>query len=190
MANRAYLSLGSNIAPETNIVAAVEWLARRCHLLAVSSVWETAPVGLASSQPNFLNAVVLIQTPLSAAVLKYQLLADIEYALGRVRHQDKHAPRTIDIDIMLFNRQILTIGTRQIPDAEILERAFVAIPLAEIAPDYQHPQIRQSLREIAHRFDREQTGMVLRKDVSTRLQQIVPLVFDHADIIQGDKYNV
>ncbi|MDM8518576.1 2-amino-4-hydroxy-6-hydroxymethyldihydropteridine diphosphokinase [Anaerolineales bacterium HSG6] len=172
MTNRAYLSLGSNIAPETNIVAAVEQLARRSSLLAVSSVWETVPIGVTTSQPNFLNAVVLIQTPLSAEALKYQLLTDIEQTMGRVRHQDKYAPRTIDIDIMLFNQQILTIGVRKIPNTEIMERAFVAIPLAEVAPDYQHPQTKQTLREIARCFDIKQSNMILREDVSTQLQQM------------------
>lgn len=173
MDNTAYLSLGSNIEPETNLVAAVAMLAGLTRLRAVSSVWETLPLGLAS-QPNFLNAAAIIETELVAEALKAQVLSPIEQKLGRVRQADKNAPRPIDIDIMLFNRQFLKLGNRYIPDPEILERSFVAIPLAEIAPDYVHPETGQSLVEIAATFDSAAAGMILRPEVSARLRQLIP----------------
>ncbi len=89
----------------------------------------------------------------------------IEAALGRVRSENKIASRTIDIDIMLFNRDILRVGRRRIPDPEVLDRPFVAIPLAEIAPDYVHPETGEALREIARRFDLAECGMRRRNDV-------------------------
>jgi 2-amino-4-hydroxy-6-hydroxymethyldihydropteridine diphosphokinase len=163
--NRAYLSLGSNIEPERNLPAAVDWLGRWGCIQAVSTVWESAPLGFAD-QPNFLNAAVLLETDLSAQALRQEAIASVETALGRVRSANKNAPRTIDIDIMLFNHDILQVGQRRIPSPEVLERPFVAIPLAEIAPDYVHPEIGQPLRQIAERFDLAAAGMRRRDDVT------------------------
>ncbi len=165
--NLAYLSLGSNIEPERNLAAAVDWLGRWGRVQAVSTVWESAPAGFAD-QPNFLNAAALLETGLSAQALRQEAITSIETALGRVRTTDKNAPRPIDIDIMLFNRDVLQVGRRHIPDPEVLERPFVAIPLAEIAPDYVHPEIGRTLRQIAGRFDPAAAGMRRRDDV-TRL---------------------
>lgn len=169
--NIAYLSLGSNIEPAANLRAAVELLTAQTHLLAVSSVWETRPLGL-TGQPNFLNAAAIVETSLSAEQLKRQVLASIEQHLGRVRQADKNAPRPIDLDIVLFNREILTLGQRHIPDPEIIERPFVAIPLAEIAPEYEHPELGQTLSQIAQNFEVKREEMSLRPDVSEDLKQV------------------
>jgi 2-amino-4-hydroxy-6-hydroxymethyldihydropteridine diphosphokinase len=169
--NIAYLSLGSNIEPEANLRAAVELLAAQTTLIAVSSVWETRPLGL-TDQPNFLNAAAMIETNLTAEQLKQQVLASIEQRLGRLRQADKNAPRPIDLDIVLFNREILALGQRHIPDPEIVERPFVAIPLAEIAPAYKHPELGQTLSEIARNFEVKSEEMSLRPDVSEDLKQM------------------
>ena len=162
--NLAYLSLGSNIDPERNLPAVVDLLGEYGRVRAVSNVWQSKPVGL-TDQPDFLNAAVILETALSARSLRRQAIAEIERRLKRVRTQDKSAPRTIDIDIMLFNDEIAQIDSRHIPDPEVLERPFVAIPLAEIAPDYVHPETGQPLREIAAQFDPRRAGMVRREDV-------------------------
>jgi dihydroneopterin aldolase/2-amino-4-hydroxy-6-hydroxymethyldihydropteridine diphosphokinase len=146
--NRAFISLGSNIEPEQNLTRAVRRLAERSRLLAASPVYDTRPVGT-TDQPNFLNAAVLLETALSAADLKAQVLQAIEADLGRVRTEDKNAPRTIDLDISLFNDQVLELGHRHIPDPEILRFAHIARPLADLAPHYHHPETGQTLEEIA-----------------------------------------
>lgn len=169
--NTAYLSLGSNIKPEENLPAAIRLLAALTKLVAVSSVWETEPVGL-RPQPNFLNAAAIVETDLAAEQLKREVLDRIEQSLGRVRQADKNAPRPIDIDLMLFNQQIFQLGQRRIPDPEIVERPFVAIPLAEIAPNYQHPLTGQTLSQIARGFEVKNGEMCLRQDVSQILQQL------------------
>ncbi len=163
-ANLAYLSLGSNIAPERNLPAAVHRLAEYGRVAAISSVWESPPAGF-DGQPDYLNAAVLLETSLSAQELRETAIAEVEAALGRVRTGNKNAPRTIDIDIMLFNCDTLRVGRRRIPDPEVLERPFVAIPLAEIAPGYVHPETGETLAAIAARFVPEAAGMRRRTDV-------------------------
>lgn len=174
MRNRAYLSLGSNIKPEENLKAAVQMLASLTKLVAISTVWETKPLGLLN-QPKFLNAAAIIETRLTPEQLKREVLDQIEQKLGRVRQHDKNGPRPIDIDLMLFNRQIFQLGNHHIPNREIFERSFVAIPLAEIAPDYHHPETGQTLAEIAQSFEVKRDDMRLRQDVSQSLAQLIPV---------------
>ncbi len=162
--HRAYLALGTNIDPARNLQAAVEALGRFGHVRAASTVWQTAPLGFAA-QPDFLNAVVLLETPLSAQALRERVITAIERKLGRVRTANKNGPRTIDIDLMLFDHAVLDLDGRHIPDPEILARPFVAIPLAEIAPDEVHPETGQTLRQIAARFDPAAENMRPRKDI-------------------------
>ena len=162
--HHAYLSLGSNIEPEKNLPAAVRELERIGRVLLASSVWQSPSLG-GPDQPDYLNAALLLETPMSAEYLKKEVIAAVESLLGRVRSGDRNAPRTIDIDIILFDFEQLRIGGRTIPDREVLERPFVAIPLAEIAPGYIHPVTGDSLAQIASRFDPISWGMRIRADV-------------------------
>jgi 2-amino-4-hydroxy-6-hydroxymethyldihydropteridine diphosphokinase len=162
--HQAYLSLGSNIEPEKNLPAAVRELGRFGRVLRVSRVWQSLPVG-GPGQPDYLNAALLLETALSASDLKGKAIATVEAKLGRMRSANRNAPRTIDIDIMLFDREQLRLGERSIPDREVLERPFVAIPLAEISPGYIHPVTGDSLAEIASRFDPKSCGMRIRTDM-------------------------
>jgi 2-amino-4-hydroxy-6-hydroxymethyldihydropteridine diphosphokinase len=174
-ANRAYLSLGSNIEPERNLPAAVRELRAFGQVLGVSSVWESAPfdaVGSAATDratrqetKNFLNAAVLLETELSPAELYDKAIAVIERRLGRVRDpHDKNAPRTIDVDLSLFNHDVLEFAGRRVPDPDLLERPFVAIPLAQLDPDYLHPIEGRRLAEIAADLV-AQSGLRPRPDV-------------------------
>jgi 2-amino-4-hydroxy-6-hydroxymethyldihydropteridine diphosphokinase len=162
--HQALLSLGSNVEPEKNLPAAVRKLGRYGWVRKVSGVWQSSPLGN-PDQPDYLNAALWLETALSARELKETAIAAVEAGLGRVRGTDRNAPRTIDIDIMLFNHERLLIGQRSIPDPEVLERPFVAIPLAEIAPDYVHPETGETLAEIAARFDPNASGMRQRWDL-------------------------
>ena len=148
---RVFIALGSNINSEYNMRAAIRRLSVRCHLLAVSPVYQTLPVG-GTDQPNFLNAVALIETDLTAPELKTKVLHDIEQELGRIRSADKNAARTIDLDITLFGDQVLDLGHRHIPDPDLLKYAYIAQPLADIAPQQRHPETGQTLLEIAQQL--------------------------------------
>jgi 2-amino-4-hydroxy-6-hydroxymethyldihydropteridine diphosphokinase len=161
--HRAYLALGSNIAPEFNLPTATERLSHFGIVIGVSAVWESRPVGDAD-QANFLNAALLLETPLSATELKHIAIAGIEQSLGRVRDsQNKNAARTIDIDIALFNHDVLHVGGNRIPDPEILTRPFLAVPLAELHPEYVHPTDGRTLQAIAGGMGKR--GLIARADV-------------------------
>ncbi len=150
-----YVSLGSNIEPEKNLTAAIRLLRESSTVLALSSAYRTPPQGF-TEQADFLNMAVKLTTMLSPTDFKTRVLADIESQLKRVRDpNNKNAPRTIDLDISLWDDEIIDYGEKpwHIPERDILRFAHVAIPLAEIAPDYRHPEAAQTLAEIAARFN-------------------------------------
>lgn len=160
----AYLLLGSNIDKQVNMAAAVRLLAQTVSIAAVSSVYETAPAGN-TNQETFFNAAVIAETPLSAEDLKARLTA-IERHLGRRRTADKNAPRTIDLDIVLFDSMVGEAEGHPIPDPDLLTHPHVAIPLAEVAPDYVHPITRDTLKSIADALDAR--GVRVRNDMDLR----------------------
>jgi 2-amino-4-hydroxy-6-hydroxymethyldihydropteridine diphosphokinase len=158
MANCVFIILGSNIDKERNLPQAVRLLAQMERVAAVSSVYETAPVGL-EDQPHFLNAAIQVETELPAADFRRQVLAHVERQLGRVRTADKNAPRTIDADMILFNDAVFDLdGTHHIPDPDLLKFPHVAVPIAELAPDLTHPETGERLGYIAARLAVEPTG--------------------------------
>ncbi len=150
-AHSVYLSLGSNIEPEVNLPRAIEMLGNYGKVKQVSGVWESRAVG--SNGPNFLNASVLLETDLPAADLKDRLARPIETAMGRVRTDDKNAPRPIDIDVMLVDDQAFNLDR--------WDNAFVLLPIAELLPDAPHPLTHIPLREAAEQA-RHNTWIVQR----------------------------
>ena len=153
--HRVYLSLGSNIEPETNLPKAAECLREYGQVEAVSSIWESQAVG--SNGPNFLNACVSFLSGLQPYELKKEIIRPIEAKLGRIRYADKNAPRTMDIDMVLFDNQPLNI--------EFWEYAFVAVPLAELIPDFEHPIRHEKMTRVAGQLQ-GQVWIVQREDVS------------------------
>lgn len=148
----ACIALGANIGePLRQIEAGFSALAAlpRTRLLARSSLYRSAPVGYAD-QPDFINAVAMIETALDPHALLAALLA-IERAQGRVR-DFPNAPRTLDLDIVLYGDLVLHEPGLTIPHARMLERAFVMVPLAEIAPDARVPG-QGRVSELAARLD-------------------------------------
>lgn len=133
-----YLGLGSNIDPVTNIKLVINKLADQFNLKKVSRIWESEPVG--SSGPTFLNGVVLIETILTYDYLK-QRLRVIEADLGRVRSNDKYAPRQIDIDVLIFGDRII--------DTDIWVQPYIAVPLAEIYPSLYNPSTGENIQNIS-----------------------------------------
>ncbi len=148
----ACVALGANIGePLRQIEAGFSALAALpgTRLLARSSLYRSAPVGYAD-QPDFINAVAMIETALAPHALLDALL-EIERAHGRVR-EFPNAPRTLDLDIVLYGDVVLQEPGLTIPHARMLERAFVMTPLTEIAPDVVVPG-RGRVRDLALQVD-------------------------------------
>ena len=152
--HRIYLSLGSNIGAETHLPKAVEMLREEGKVVSVSSVWESESVGF--DGPNFLNACILFLTPLAPVEFKERVIRPIELKLGRVRSSEKNAPRTIDIDIVLYDERPL--------NTDFWEYAFVVVPLAEILPGFKHPANSVGLGQFAEQL-KGQVWMRKREDV-------------------------
>lgn len=163
MSNRVYLSLGSNDQAAENLQKSVDLLRQKVEVLAISPVYESLPVGEVAGKATYFNAALLISTPLEITPLKDTILRPIEAQLGRQRSPEMRHQVPIDLDIILFNDAQLYLGQRQIPDPAIQQAAYVAIPLAAIAPDYKHPITGEVLKTIAARFD--VTMLTLRPDI-------------------------
>ena len=150
---RAFVGLGSNLGDrEAQIRLALEALRQvaETRVVRVSSIYDTEPVG-EPNQPNFLNAVALIDTQLSARQLLWNLQL-IERRLGRVRTQH-WGPRTIDLDLLLFGDLVLDEPDLKIPHPELTRRAFVLVPLVELDPLLVHPESGETLLQILSRLD-------------------------------------
>jgi len=148
----AYIGLGANLAshagpPEATLAAAAERLASLGRIVARSSLYSTEPVGLAD-QPRFLNAVVALETGLAPRTLLLRLLA-IEKEFGRDRsHGIPNGPRTLDLDILLFGDYVLHEVSLEVPHPRLAHRAFVLIPLNEIAPNALDPRSNQPIAQL------------------------------------------
>jgi 2-amino-4-hydroxy-6-hydroxymethyldihydropteridine diphosphokinase len=123
--NSVVVALGSNIDPDVHVKKACEALAREFTVRAVSSFVRTAPLGV-KDQADFLNGVILLETDLDQESLEKRL-KDLEIALGRKKRTDKWGPREIDLDILLWNGQVV--------NKDYYERDFLQKAVAEILPD-------------------------------------------------------
>jgi 2-amino-4-hydroxy-6-hydroxymethyldihydropteridine diphosphokinase len=150
----AYLSLGSNIEPETNLIRAIQLLQHHGRIETNSNAWESESVGALG--PNYLNACLSFRTLLDQEPLKEKVLLPIEAELGRRRSENKFAPRTMDIDIVIFDDRSC--------DDRYWEQAFVVIPLAEIYPDFPNPLTSEPIRQTTTRL-RSNFWMEARPDV-------------------------
>jgi 2-amino-4-hydroxy-6-hydroxymethyldihydropteridine diphosphokinase len=156
----AFIGLGSNIVPEQYLPRAIAGLAEFVEIQAASSVWETPPVG--GQGPNFLNAVVRIRTRSAEQALREQILRPIETRLGRSRSQDPNAPRTIDLDILIYAGSVV--------EQDIWKQAYWSVPLAELIPEFAEPGTGEPLASIARRLAAS-TRISLRRDVALEIPE-------------------
>lgn len=140
-----YVLLGSNIQPEKHIPQAVDILKKMVDVISVSNVWETSAVG--SRGPNFLNCAVTIQTDLSKDRLKTEVFSKIENLLNRIRTEDKNAPRTIDVDPVIWDGVI--------EDQRLFKEPFLAFPLNDLIPEMIDPDTGMQLCEQVRKLKKE-----------------------------------
>ena len=138
--NTAYVALGANLGdPTAAVLAAFAALANlpESRVARCSSLYRTAPVGILS-QPDFVNAVALLETTLAPEALLDALL-DIEARFGRIR-RERNGPRTLDLDLLLYDDIELDLPRLTLPHPRLHLRAFVLLPLAEVAPELAIPR--------------------------------------------------
>jgi 2-amino-4-hydroxy-6-hydroxymethyldihydropteridine diphosphokinase len=150
--NLCAISLGSNLGASRSILdGSIDRL--RSHpqisVIAVSSWYLTAPIG--PPQPDYLNGCATIQTSLEPLNL-LNLLHTIESEFGRIR-QEVWGARTLDLDLLLYDKLIINLPALQIPHPRMLERAFVLVPLAEIAPNLLEPRSGDSIATLCNKLE-------------------------------------
>lgn len=152
--HQAFIALGSNIEPRDQYLRnAVKMVSNQGgRICQQSSIYETAPVGYVE-QASFLNMVIEIETTLSSMEL-LAICQEIEQELGRVRTIDK-GPRTVDLDILLFNNENSELKKLILPHPRMHERAFVLVPLCEIAPTLLHPTNGEKMVSLLHGLPEE-----------------------------------
>jgi len=143
--NDAYLLLGSNLGRrESYIRDAICLIEEKAgEVVCASSLYETEPWG-AENSPAYINKVILLKTELSPLDL-LSMISQIESELGRTRGEVKNEPRTIDIDILFYNKEIVDQPGLIIPHERLHLRKFVLVPLAEIAPFFVHPVFKKNV---------------------------------------------
>lgn len=151
---RAFVSAGSNIEPERNMREAVRHLASRVRVTALSTVYLTEPIG-SPVQPAYYNCVIEIETDLAPLELKQKVLHRVEQDLGRVRSSDKFAPRTIDLDLILYDRIVMSDEALTLPDPDIFRRPFLIAALHELDPDLILPGTEAPVAEAAKKLRRD-----------------------------------
>ncbi|MBF0499734.1 MAG: 2-amino-4-hydroxy-6-hydroxymethyldihydropteridine diphosphokinase [Candidatus Riflebacteria bacterium] len=173
---QVFIAIGANINPAENVLAAVRTLTHQVKVVAISTFFSTQPIGQ-PDQPMFYNGVLEAKTDILPEILKFNVLRKIENDLGRKRTEDKYAPRTIDLDLILYGDLALQTTGLILPDPEISTRPFLAFPLYELAPDLILPTLETSLEEIIKGMTQEtmrplhEFTLILRRELSENLSE-------------------
>ncbi len=149
-----YLSLGSNLEPEKNIRSALRELLRSPGIAELSTVYLTSPVR-GMNQPDFYNCVVRCNTAIEPRELKFAVLREIETRLGRRRASGRYAPRTIDIDLVIYGEDCINQRRLHVPDPDIRHRPFLVFCLLELNGELSVPCANLSIADIASTMNKK-----------------------------------
>ncbi len=164
MTARAYIGFGANLGDRANTHARVLQELQVATAIVVvrwSKLYETIPQSIVDDGPNFLNGVIAIDTTLSPERLMGKL-REIEQFLGKSPSHRRDQSRLVDLDVLLFEDKIIERDSITVPHPRMHERAFVLVPLAEIAPDVRHPVLGKTIRELLDGLPDQQHATIIR----------------------------
>ncbi|MCM8535362.1 MAG: 2-amino-4-hydroxy-6-hydroxymethyldihydropteridine diphosphokinase [Lentisphaeraceae bacterium] len=151
MSELVYIGVGSNIDPESHIPMAIDRLRQQLDVKAISPFYKFPAMGTAVGQDDFINGMVLVETDLTPEFLKFNVLREIEYELGRNKDISKYSARKMDLDLILFGDQ--TITSLNVPEPEIRTRPYIYIPLLDLSPEIvlprEHVMLANQVEEMA-----------------------------------------
>jgi 2-amino-4-hydroxy-6-hydroxymethyldihydropteridine diphosphokinase len=168
---RVHIALGSNINPEDNLRQALQLLGQRVRLRRLSTFYRNRPLNR-PEQADFINGVVEAETDLPPGDLK-RLLREIEARLERERTADRYAARTMDLDLINYDDRPAAEPDLLLPDPDIATRAFLAVPLAELAPELRLQDSEGTMRQLAAALD--QSGLKPLREYTQRVRQEILL---------------
>jgi 2-amino-4-hydroxy-6-hydroxymethyldihydropteridine diphosphokinase len=166
----AYIAVGSNIRPAEHVPAALALLLEAVDVAGVSAFYRVRPLDR-PRQPDYRNGAIRVETDCDPATLHNEVLRNIEAEIGRQRVEDPHAARSIDLDLVLYGDAAYREGGLVLPDPDILKRNFLAVPLAELAPDAVVEADGRSLREIATELG--QAGLTVDRVLTQTLKEMI-----------------
>jgi len=155
--SKVYLGLGSNVEPQKYLRLGIRELGQAFGVLELSNVYASKAVGFDGD--DFLNLVVGLETDLSPQAL-HEIIEKMHILAGRQRGESRYAPRTLDVDLLLYDDLILDEPPVRLPRSDVLKYSFVLGPLAEIAPDLRHPQTGKRIAEHWDEFDKDRHPLV------------------------------
>ncbi len=150
----AFVGVGSNVDPERNILSALATIRERLHVDGASRFYRNPafPPG-PRPLPPFINGVLRVRTSQPPLELKYGVLRNIEKTVYRKRTCDRYAPRTLDLDLLVYGGLEIESEQLTLPDPEIALRVFWAVPLAELLPEFRPPRSRVALKDLVSTLD-------------------------------------
>lgn len=164
----ALIAFGSNYEAKSNLVKGLKALNQQARILAISAVYENPAIGKPTSPP-YLNGACLVETSLPAHDLHNQVLRPIEDSLGRIRGEEGKAQCSIDLDLVLYEQEVLSTPNLELPAPDILRYAYVAVPLGFLVPDWIHPVTKQTMAQIGNGFCQQKGIFYHRVDVNVAI---------------------
>ncbi len=168
----ALIAFSSNYEVESNIIKALQALKEKVQILEISPVYENPAIAEKPTK-NYLNGVVLIATKLAAIELQKEVLEPIENNLGRIRGKAGQIQCSIDLDLLLYEQEIISTPELKLPAKDILTRAFVAVPLGILAPNWIHPETKETMAEIGNKFAQEKIKLLPRIDINIMITKAI-----------------